>query len=187
MSVSEETLQLIKEAVKNGGNPSGRLIRSKLTNQLLWQNSECDKNDPVTDYLATIDAETQREPILARNGSKVFGEILSNCRLMNDDKTQVERATHKNRVMHDKENWQDQWQILKSAGKYCSFCKSNQEGREVYLSHNLKDPNGELACPILKECICNCCGGRGHTVAYCPANKTGTSILKMINRQNRIY
>ncbi|EDS32110.1 conserved hypothetical protein [Culex quinquefasciatus] len=90
---------------------------------------------------------------------------------------------------HEKENklnWQDQWELLKKSGQFCNFCKKNKELREIYQSHDLKGPDGTVTCPVLKRCVCQCCGEQGHTIAYCPRNASGTSILQMINHHNRL-
>ncbi|XP_058454978.1 nanos homolog 2-like [Malaya genurostris] len=187
MSVSQETLEMIRAAVKNGANPQGTFVRSKLTNRLVWQATEHDENDPYKEYLQMVGvafkpAETS-SPV--DRGRSVLGEMHVNGQSNKgnfEDKC-FEKKGNRNR---DKENWQDHWEILKKAGKYCSFCKANQEICDIYLSHNLKGPNGEVTCPILRKCLCQCCGQRGHTIAYCPGNRTGTSILKMINHHNRI-
>ncbi|XP_055546440.1 uncharacterized protein LOC129730874 [Wyeomyia smithii] len=192
MSVSQETIEMITAAIKSGANiGAGTLVRSKLTNRLVWQNSEHDENDPYKEYLRIIGA-TQCQPGAATGGRIALGELHApNQVLSTKAGTGFSEEKHvlgirKNNSKHDKENWQAHWEILKKAGKYCSFCKSNKEIRDVYLSHNLKSPDGDVTCPILLECVCQCCGKRGHTIAYCPENKTGTSILKMINRHNRI-
>lgn len=173
---------MITAAIKNGANVQGTLVRSKLTNRLVWNAEDNDENDPYRQYLSMIGgghATGQGKQLLhagSAGGRTVLGEIQQHDNLNG----------RRNGKKHDKENWRDQWEILKKSGNYCSLCKNNKEGREIYLSHNLKGPNGEVTCPILMECDCPCCGQRGHTIAYCPENQTGTSVLKMINRHNRI-
>ncbi|GLV44255.1 nanos [Carabus blaptoides fortunei] len=52
----------------------------------------------------------------------------------------------------------------------CKFCKKNGESERVYISHNLKDDNGLILCPILRNYTCPHChasGDRAHTVKYC--------------------
>ncbi|XP_062564395.1 uncharacterized protein LOC134227128 [Armigeres subalbatus] len=198
MSVSQETLDMITAAIKSGTNEQGSLVRSKLTNRLVWNSGENDENDPFTQYLAMIGAigagqgqkELEEKPLQrAENcGTRtVLGQINSQQQQQHDGSVVLDGTKgRKSDKKQDKENWRDQWEILKKSGMFCSLCKNNKEGREMYLSHNLKGPNGEVTCPILLECECPRCGMRGHTIAYCPENKTGTSILKMINHHNRI-
>ncbi len=53
----------------------------------------------------------------------------------------------------------------------CVFCKNNNEAVFIYTSHNLKDENGRVLCPILREYECPNCRAKGdnaHTLKYCP-------------------
>lgn len=55
--------------------------------------------------------------------------------------------------------------------KICTFCKTNGESEQIYTSHALKDSNGNVICPILKNYSCPECGASGektHTKKYCP-------------------
>lgn len=55
--------------------------------------------------------------------------------------------------------------------KMCNFCKSNKEPAFVYSTHNLRDSNGKLTCPVLRRYKCRHCGATGddaHTDSYCP-------------------
>lgn len=69
--------------------------------------------------------------------------------------------------------------LIETRGKnnkivHCSFCKSNNESEEIYMSHSLKDSNGRVTCPILKlhKCpICNESGENAHTITYCKEYK----------------
>lgn len=101
MSVSEETLELMKAAIRNGSNPDGTLVRSKLTNMLVWKSAEHDADDPYlqcfvpalfTDDVAVLAVPeddlqqppmpvphplktAQVLPISTRGGRTVLGEI----------------------------------------------------------------------------------------------------------------
>ncbi|EDV22801.1 uncharacterized protein TRIADDRAFT_9546, partial [Trichoplax adhaerens] len=53
----------------------------------------------------------------------------------------------------------------------CVFCRNNGEHEDVYTSHQLKDADGKITCPILKAYTCPICGATGensHTIKYCP-------------------
>lgn len=41
---------------------------------------------------------------------------------------------------------------------YCTYCKSSGEDKRVYLNHTTNN------CWILQNCICGCCGQKGHTM-----------------------
>ena len=78
----------------------------------------------------------------------------------------------------------------------CAFCKNNGEKAEVYRAHVLKDPLGNITCPVLRYYNCPICnngklmstfiiiklyflymtqytggGNNAHTIRYCPMNK----------------
>lgn len=58
--------------------------------------------------------------------------------------------------------------------KFCVFCKSNGEDESFYYSHELKDSNGYVSCPILASYTCPVCKATGkfaHTMKYCPVNR----------------
>lgn len=188
MSVSQETLDLIRAAIKKGSDVGDSLVRSKLTNRLVYDGVENDASDPFGEYLALmassrgITQPKKAEPLEHVHDDEervVLGENQVRGGSL------LERSDRKKGGKEDKENWRNHWENLKK-DSFCSLCKNNKEGREVYLSHDLKGPNGEITCPILLECVCRYCGKQGHTIAYCPENQSGTSVLKMINRHNRI-
>ncbi|XP_055609380.1 nanos homolog 2-like [Uranotaenia lowii] len=207
MSVSKETMELMTAAIKSGVSTDGTLVRSKLTNRLVWRNREVDENDICFPYLSMIGgigdgslAMVNPEPVpVPEKRRSILGALQINeipelveSAAKNDGgnvgfpkrSKPILLTTAGRRNRQDKENWQDDWEILKKSGYFCSFCKSNKEVREIYLSHNLKGPNGDVTCPILLECVCQCCGQQGHTISYCPGNKTGTSIFKLMSRHN---
>ena len=57
--------------------------------------------------------------------------------------------------------------------KSCKFCKDSGKNEAIYTSHNVKDKNGNICCPILMNTLCNNCGNFGHTLKFCKSsNKT---------------
>ncbi|XP_031348759.1 uncharacterized protein LOC116174870 [Photinus pyralis] len=45
-----------------------------------------------------------------------------------------------------------------SRENYCEFCFKNGETAVIYKSHQLRNPSGSIACPLLKEYACCTCG-----------------------------
>ncbi|XP_034934883.1 nanos homolog 3 isoform X2 [Chelonus insularis] len=65
----------------------------------------------------------------------------------------------------------------------CVFCKNNGEDASYYKKHILKDADGIVKCPVLREYKCPICGTSGdhaHTIKYCPMNKN-PEVVPIIN------
>ena len=75
-----------------------------------------------------------------------------------------------------------------ATGKVCVFCRNNGEAEAVYTSHQLKDPEGAVTCPILYIYTCPICGANGksaHTIKYCPYNTGDTICIREITNNGR--
>lgn len=72
--------------------------------------------------------------------------------------------------------------------RLCSFCKHNGESRAIYQSHVLKDEEGRVLCPILRDYVCPQCGAtrdRAHTRRFCPLTGQGyTSVYSYTTRNS---
>ncbi|ELU06761.1 hypothetical protein CAPTEDRAFT_104663 [Capitella teleta] len=63
--------------------------------------------------------------------------------------------------------------MARKQGKVCVFCRNNGEAEATYTSHQLKDADGKIVCPVLYIYTCPICGANGpnaHTIKYCPMN-----------------
>lgn len=55
-----------------------------------------------------------------------------------------------------------------SSRRFCPVCKKNGKPESEYLSHNTRDENENVICPVLLSVVCNYCKETGHIVANCP-------------------
>nr|BAD88623.1 nanos-related protein [Dugesia japonica] len=62
----------------------------------------------------------------------------------------------------------------------CVFCRNNNEPFEMYVSHKVKDLNGKVTCPVLRNYTCPLCNSTGdfaHTIKYCPISSNSSKSL----------
>ena len=70
--------------------------------------------------------------------------------------------------------------------KNCKFCKDSGKHENIYTSHNTKDKNGVVCCPILMTTLCNNCGNFGHTNKYCKSVKITKNNQTNTNANTKI-
>jgi hypothetical protein len=99
-------------------------------------------------------------------------QILNgNNRPLRSEKIDIEVIKHLIREA----NWKRQCGMKK---EICVFCRNNGENELIYSSHSLKDPIGNVTCPILRAYQCPICGATGsqaHTIKYCQATGDDTN------------
>ena len=110
------------------------------------------------------------------SGSDSFGcGIVSRARLL-----EILREQERDRMSRRR---------LKVKGdKICVFCRNNGENEAVYSTHQLKDAQGRVTCPVLYIYTCPICGATGehaHTIKYCPLNAQDRKSTKQ-SRANPI-
>ena len=59
-----------------------------------------------------------------------------------------------------------------SSRRFCPVCKKNGKPESEFSSHNTRDENENVICPILLSMVCNYCKEPGHIVANCPNKRT---------------
>ena len=73
--------------------------------------------------------------------------------------------------------------------KPCGFCRGNGECAEVYSSHQLRSPGGQVTCPWLREHVCETCGATGdqaHTRSYCPLTPGARALPTLLKSTQRM-
>lgn len=62
---------------------------------------------------------------------------------------------------------------------FCSYCRKIGGHRFLYEDHQLKNEDGKILCPILKEdgCfLCDATGDKVHLPKECPKNSVNTNL-----------
>jgi hypothetical protein len=68
---------------------------------------------------------------------------------------------------------------------YCKVCHDAGKLESVYNSHFPKDERSNVICPTLLSLECRHCYKIGHTIKYCPSNKSADRYeKKLISREN---
>nr|QFQ59535.1 nanos2 [Clogmia albipunctata] len=142
-------------------------------------------------FLKTIDYSNSDKNDFASNGFDAGSFEEFDRILWNDDKFSrivgVNRPTAKSdgqrKVMCDKVKVNSNQRKLKLNSNQksmenkcveCRFCKNNGEKERLYKSHQFKDANGKVQCPVLRMYVCPIChqsGDTAHTVKYCPKKR----------------
>lgn len=56
-----------------------------------------------------------------------------------------------------------------SCKSFCKICKDAGKSFSIYTSHNIRDSNNRVCCPILIASVCMYCSGLGHIAKFCPS------------------
>ena len=78
----------------------------------------------------------------------------------------------------------------KSSVRGCVFCLSNGENIQWAKNHSVKNAEGEVTCPVLRNYKCPICGKTGkeaHTRKYCPSNTDAAGVGKLRTSTGRSY
>ena len=60
---------------------------------------------------------------------------------------------------------------------FCKICSDS--GKIGFNTHNVRDSNGNVVCPVLLSTVCRNCGLSGHTVKYCTSNYNDNHAKKI--------
>lgn len=60
----------------------------------------------------------------------------------------------------------------RTTNAYCKVCHDAGKSETEYRSHSIRDTNSNLICPTLLSLECRFCYKNGHTIKYCPSNKS---------------
>jgi len=113
-------------------------------------------------FLSTILRQNQNNISLSTTAQQILN---GTNRPLRSEKIDIEVIKHLIREA----NWKRQCGMKK---EICVFCRNNGENELIYSSHSLKDPMGNVTCPILRAYQCPICGATGsqaHTIKYCQA------------------
>lgn len=61
---------------------------------------------------------------------------------------------------------------VNNVNTYCKVCHDAGKMETEYRSHSIRDRNSNLICPTLLSLECRFCYKNGHTIKYCPSNKS---------------
>lgn len=146
----------------------------------------------IVDHLSGTEEASPANPSNVAPANQVVQEILTKAHLIDilREREQLQRAARNvKRVIVSGGGVTGGKQTNKSAnGKVCVFCRNNGEPESVYSSHQLKDPEGNVTCPILYIYTCPICGANGkqsHTIKYCPYNNGSTPSMSNLTKTPR--
>ncbi|XP_055603949.1 uncharacterized protein LOC129752176 isoform X2 [Uranotaenia lowii] len=109
MSVIKETMELRTAAIKSGVSTDGSLVRSKLTNRLVWRNREVDENDIGSSYLSMMGgigdgglAMVNPEPVPIPEKDVRFSARSRAAKCRNSSNQQQSNNNNSNNIPHGK-------------------------------------------------------------------------------------
>jgi hypothetical protein len=67
---------------------------------------------------------------------------------------------------------------------FCKICSDS--GKIGFNTHNVRDSNGNVVCPVLLSTVCRNCGLSGHTVKYCTSNNNHVKKLPCVSFYDQV-
>uniref|UniRef100_A0A182QHM1 Nanos-type domain-containing protein n=1 Tax=Anopheles farauti TaxID=69004 RepID=A0A182QHM1_9DIPT len=159
-TINKETLELAKQEIVLGEHPvaSGRFVKSKLTNRLVWHGS--DTRDPVRDLEGALGIsfntiEMRCQPLIVTGSTMSPTSVSSSMESPSGSEQSVQSMLSGGSPEQDMANRQQMWKHLVAAadtnGEDCEFCAVDPAGSPFYPKHRMHSPDGTLICPVLLE------------------------------------
>ncbi|VEL08586.1 unnamed protein product [Protopolystoma xenopodis] len=92
---------------------------------------------------------------------------------------QFQLATFLNRFARWSQN------LSETSVELCVFCRNNDQPYEFYTGHKVRDQQGRVSCPVLRQFTCPVCkatGDQAHTIRYCPVVENGRFMSSLSSR-----
>ena len=73
---------------------------------------------------------------------------------------------------------------------YCKVCHDAGKTEKEYRSHSTKDEKNNIICPTLLSLECRYCYKAGHTIKYCPSNKSKHKYekkIEILSQKGKLY
>ena len=74
---------------------------------------------------------------------------------------------------------------VNNVNTYCKVCHDAGKMETEYRSHSIRDRNSNLICPTLLSLECRFCYKNGHTIKYCPSNKSRDRYERKVESRDK--